>query len=41
MNNLKELALLPLKLGILGFGGPLAHIALMHEEIVKKRKQTR
>lgn len=26
------------KLGILGFGGPAAHIALMREEVVEKRK---
>jgi len=36
--NLKEIVYLFLKLGTIGFGGPAAHIALMHNEIVKRRK---
>lgn len=36
--DLKEIAKLFLKLGIIGFGGPLAHIAMMREEVVAKRK---
>ncbi len=36
-SNLKELAQIFLKLGIIGFGGPAVHIALMEEEVVKKR----
>lgn len=37
-NNLKELAQLFLKLGIIGFGGPAVHIAMMKEEVVTKKK---
>lgn len=37
-NTLKELARLFLKLGIIGFGGPAAHIAMMQEEVVVKKK---
>ena len=36
--NLKEIAKLFLKLGIIGFGGPAAHIAMMRDEVVVKRK---
>ena len=34
---MKELAILFLKLGIIGFGGPQAHIALIGQETVTKR----
>ncbi|PVX45324.1 chromate transporter [Flavobacterium sp. 103] len=37
-NNLKELAQLFLKLGIIGFGEPAVHIAMMKEEVVTKKK---
>ncbi|MFA6149805.1 MAG: chromate efflux transporter [Chitinophagaceae bacterium] len=36
--NLKEIAKLFLKLGVIGFGGPAAHIAMMQDEVVTKRK---
>ena len=36
--NLKDIAKLFLKLGVIGFGGPAAHIAMMQEEVVTKRK---
>jgi chromate transporter len=36
--RLNEVARVFLKLGIIGFGGPAVHIALMEEEVVRKRK---
>lgn len=36
-SRLSELASLFLKLGVIGFGGPAVHIALMEEEVVRKR----
>lgn len=36
--SLKDIAKLFLKLGIIGFGGPAAHIAMMQQEVVAKRK---
>lgn len=36
--NLKDIAKLFLKLGVIGFGGPAAHIAMMQNEVVEKRK---
>lgn len=38
MKELKEVAFLFLKLGVITFGGPAAHIALFEEEVVSKRK---
>ena len=37
-SNLKEIALLFSKLGCIAFGGPAAHVAMMEEEVVEKRK---
>ena len=37
-SRLAELAKLFFSLGVVGFGGPAAHIAMMEEEVVQKRK---
>ena len=37
-HRLVELALLFLKLGTVGFGGPAAHIAMMEDEVVRRRQ---
>lgn len=36
-SRLRELAAVFLKLGTLGFGGPAAHVAMMEEEVVRRR----
>jgi chromate transporter len=38
MKSLKQLAWVFLKIGIIGFGGPAAHLALIEQEIVTNRK---
>lgn len=37
-NNISEVAKLFSKLGVIAFGGPAAHIAMMQREVVNKRK---
>jgi chromate transporter len=36
--ELRQVATLFLKLGFIGFGGPAAHIAMMEDEVVRRRK---
>jgi chromate transporter len=37
-SRLREVALLFLRLGTIAFGGPAAHVAIMHDEVVRRRK---
>jgi chromate transporter len=41
MSPVAEVAALFLKLGFTAFGGPAAHIAIMHDEVVKRRQWLR
>jgi chromate transporter len=34
----REVALLFLELGLVGFGGPAAHVALMEDDVVRRRR---
>jgi chromate transport protein ChrA len=36
--NLRELALFFLRLGTTAFGGPAAHIAIMEDDVVRRRQ---
>ncbi|MBK1986794.1 chromate efflux transporter [Sphaerospermopsis aphanizomenoides BCCUSP55] len=38
LNRLGEIAKLFLKLGVIGFGGPVAHIAMIEDEVVQRRQ---
>ncbi|MBD0301900.1 MAG: chromate transporter, partial [Tolypothrix sp. T3-bin4] len=38
LGRLGEVAALFFKLGIIGFGGPVAHIAMIEDEVVKRRQ---
>ena len=38
LSSLRDVATLFLKLGFTAFGGPAAHIAMMHDEVVTRRK---
>lgn len=38
LNRLNEIAQVFLKLGFIGFGGPVVHIAMMEDEVVKRRQ---
>ena len=38
MGSWQEVGLLALKLGATAFGGPAAHIAMLHDEVVTRRK---
>lgn len=38
LNRLGEVATLFFKLGMIGFGGPVAHIAIIEDEVVKRRQ---
>ena len=38
MNRLLEVAKLSLRLGVTAFGGPAAHIAMLHDDVVTRRK---
>ncbi|MEA5575189.1 chromate efflux transporter [Anabaena sp. UHCC 0451] len=38
LSRLGEVAKLFFKLGVIGFGGPVAHIAMMEDEVVKRRQ---
>ncbi len=37
-SNLGEVAILFLRLGLTAFGGPAAHIAIMEDEVVRRRR---